>query len=145
MDQGPQSGGLHDSRRSALGWARVLLLLIIALAVVFTWLAIVGATGAFLDSLPGTAVLTLTAAVVWALMAAGIVHNGRRMRRIAGIAAAINVVMPIVGLWVAMPLDQWSPWRSGGVAYWYIPTIVAAVTLWWLFHSSPARLAQQNG
>lgn len=145
MDQGSQSGGLHDSRRSALGWARVLLFIIIAFAAAFVWLGIVGATSAFLNSLPGTAVLTLVAAVVWSLMAAGIVHNGRRMRRIAWAAAAVNVIMPIIDLWAAMPLDTWSSWRSGGVAYWYVPTLVAAVTLWWLYHSSPARLAQQNG
>lgn len=145
MDQGSQSGGLQDSRRSAIGWARVLLLVIAAFAVAFLWLGIVGATSAFLNELPGTAVLTLVAAIVWALLAAGLLHNGRRMRRIAWACAAVNVIMPLVDLWADLPLYSWSPWRDGGVAFWYVPTLLAAVSLWWLHHSSPARLAQQNG
>ncbi|MBM9433245.1 hypothetical protein [Flaviflexus equikiangi] len=145
MEQHSQSGGLQDSRRSALGWARVLLLLIGGLAAVFLWLAIVGATSAFLDSRPGTALLTLSAAIVWVLMAVGLLHNGRRMRRIAWAGAGLNVLMPVIGFFAELPLYTWSPWREGGVAYWYVPTVLALVSMWWLHHSSPARLAQHNG
>lgn len=145
MEQDPEQGGLQDQRRSAHGLARVLLLTIAGFAVAFIWLGIVGATSAFMSSAPGTALLTLLAAAVWVLMAAGLLHNGHRMRRIAAATALTNVVTPLIGLAVELPLYNWSPWRHGGIAFWYVPTLLAAVALWWLYHSSPARLAQSNG
>lgn len=145
MEHDPQQGGLQDRRRSAHGSARVLLFVIVGFAIAFLWLGIVGATSAFISSLPGTALLTLLAAAVWMLMAVGLLHNGHRMRRIAWAAALINLVLPLIGFFADMPLYHWSPWRDGGVAFWYVPTALVAVSLWWLYYSSPARLAQRNG
>lgn len=145
MDKGSQSHGLSDSRRSAHGSARILLFIILIFTIIFAWLAIVGATSAFMNTLPGTALLTLLAGATWVAMTAGLFHNGRRMRRVAWGTAIANVVMPIIGLFAELPLDGWSPWRDGGIAFWYVPTALAVATLVWLYHSSPARLAQRNG
>ncbi|MEZ7897733.1 MAG: hypothetical protein QMB98_02835 [Flaviflexus sp.] len=145
MEKNSPSHELSDSRRTAHGTARLLLLFIAAASLVFAWLGVVGATTAFMEDRPGTAVLTLIAAITWIAMSAGLLHNGRRMRRVAWISALINVVMPLIGIFVSLPLDKWSPWRDGGLAYWYVPTVLAVVAMVWLYNSSPARLAQQNG
>ena len=137
---------LADTRRTAYGWPRVLLLLIAASALVFVWLGIAGATSAFMNSHPVLGLVTTCAALIWVGMASGLLHNGRRMRRIAWASAIINLVMPIVALIVdSFPVDRWSPWYSGGASYWYVPTVAAFVSIIWLFYSSPARLAQHNG
>lgn len=145
MEQDPQQGGLQDRRRSAHGSARVLLFIIGGFAIASLWLGIVGATSLFMSSLPGTALFTLLAAIVWAIMAIGLLHNGQKMRKIAWATALINLAMPLIGLFADLPLYTWSPWRDGGIAFWYVPTILAAVSMWWLYYSSPARLAQRNG
>lgn len=145
MEQDSSSHELSDSRRTARGSARLLIFLIAGLTLVFSWLGVVGATSAFMNDRPATAALTLVAAIVWIGMSAGLLHNGRRMRRVAWAGAIINLTLPIIGIFVNLPLDMWSPWRDGGLAYWYVPTIVTVMAIIWLYTSSPARLAQQNG
>lgn len=138
--------GLADSRRSAHGWARLLLVLVVIAAAVFAWMAVVGSTTMFQSERLATAVISVIAAAAWVAMAAGLIHNGRKMRRVAIGTATANTVMPFVTLAVSdFPIDKWSPWHDGGVSYWYVPTVLAALSIAWLYHSSPARLARRNG
>lgn len=137
---------LRDDRRTAHGWPRALLILIAIFAGVFTWIAIVSATGDVMDHHPGRAALTVLAALVWVAMAVGLLHNGRRMRRIAWATAAVNLLADLITfVWTTFPVDVWSPWYRGGANYLYVPALLAMAALAWLYHSSPARLAQDNG
>ena len=138
--------GLADSRRSAYGWSRVLVVLVVVAALVFGWMAVVGSTTMFQADRVASAVISVIAAISWVAMAAGLIHNGRKMRRVALATAIVNTVMPLVALAIPnFPVDRWSPWHDAGVSYWYVPTVLAALSIAWLYHSSPARLARRNG
>jgi len=138
--------GPVDERRTATGWPRIFIFAVAVYAGIFVWRSIVAGTQDALEGLGLTAALTWLSALVWIAGAAGLVHNGKKMRWVALFAMSLNVVMPLLGLAVSdFPVDRVSPWFDGGATYFYVPTVLAVGAVAWLFHSAPSRLAQQNG
>ncbi|MDO4888374.1 MAG: hypothetical protein Q3979_06685 [Actinomycetaceae bacterium] len=137
---------LRDERQSARGWPRILFVVLACLACIFLWRGIIASTDAFLHGFVAEGFLTLTAAVTWTMGAVGIVHNGRRMRRIAYLAWMLNVLAPFVALAVSSwQLDRVNPWYHGGATYFFLPTVGAVAALVWLAWSDPSKIATRNG
>lgn len=131
----------QDPRPPALGAARVLM----AALVVFALYALVASSLTLAHALrPGT-VLNVLTAVVWGVIAVGVIHNGRRMRA----AAAIGLFFQALGLVVSAAAETaqaqwilgWNLWRGAGESYWWIPAVLLVITVWWMVISDPRRLA----
>lgn len=141
-----QSVGLPDERQSTHGWPFVFLVVLSLAALLFAWRGIVASTAQFTDGKYTTGIVTLGAVLAWLGGAAGLVHNGRRMRMVAWTAWTMNLVGPFYAL---ISDDVWvshaSPWFAGGETYFYLPTAGAVLALLWLAWSSPARIATRNG
>jgi hypothetical protein len=137
---------LPDDRTTAHGWPRILLFLLAAGALIFSWRGVVASTVAFGDGDVSEAGLTLVSDLCWIAGAVGIIHNGRRMRRLAWATWVINAVMPFVALVVGnVALDRVSPWFDAGATYFYLPVLGAVAAIAWLAWSSPSQIATRNG
>jgi len=90
--------------------------------------------------------LTLLAAVSWVAGAAGVLHNGRRMRRLALVSWTLNLLAPIAALvFASWDLNRVNPWFHGGQTYYFLPTAGALAALVWLMWSAPSKIATRNG
>lgn len=131
---------IHDDRRKATGWPRILFLGLLLAAVIFLWRAIIAATDSLSRGDGVEMIGTLVAAAAWTLGAIGALHNGRRMRWVAGACWIINIVLPFVGVGFPDLFDPVNPWYRGGATYFYLPTLGAILALVWLMWSRPANL-----
>ena len=137
---------LPDDRTSTHGWPWVLLCLLALGAVIFTWRGIVASTQEFTEGNIAAAIVTLVADVCWLAGAAGVLHNGRKMRIVATTAWMINAIAPLVALVLTRPeVLPVNPWYQGGATYFYLPTIGALASIIWLVWSSPSQIANRNG
>ena len=137
---------LHDGRQTATGWPRVIFVLLAVGSAIFLWRGIVASTDDFLGGHGARGSLTLLSAAAWAAGAIGVVHNGRRMRRVATACWAANLCAPFAALTPFGDfLDRVSPWHDAGSTYFYLPTVGALAALAWLAWSMPAKIATRNG
>ena len=140
------AGQLRDERTAAMGWPRALFGVLAVGAVIFLWRGIVASTDAFLDHRVPEGLLTLLAAVSWVAGAAGGLHNGRRMRRLALVSWTLNLLAPIAALvFASWDLNRVNPWFHGGQTYYFLPTAGALAALVWLMWSAPSKIATRNG
>ena len=140
------AGQLRDERTAAMGWPRALFGVLAVGAVIFLWRGIVASTDAFLDHRVPEGLLTLLAAVSWVAGAAGVLHNGRRMRRLALVSWTLNLLAPIAALvFASWDLNRVNPWVHGGQTYYFLPTAGALAALVWLMWSAPSKIATRNG
>ncbi|MFT0847979.1 hypothetical protein VR010_09505 [Actinomycetaceae bacterium L2_0104] len=137
---------IRDDRSSTHGWPRILLWALALGAAIFTWRGIVASTQAFVDGDVSAAVITLISDLCWIAGSVGIIHNGRKMRRLAGVTWTINAVVPLIALFVhAESLVPVSPWYQAGSTYFFLPTLGAVAALVWLVWSAPSQIATRNG
>ena len=140
------AGQLRDERTAAMGWPRALFGVLAVGAVIFLWRGIVASTDAFLDHRVPEGLLTLLAAVSWVAGAPGVLHNGRRMRRLALVSWTLNLLAPIAALvFASWELNRVNPWFHGGQTYYFLPTAGALAALVWLMWSAPSKIATRNG
>ncbi|MDO5025630.1 MAG: hypothetical protein Q4E03_03830 [Trueperella sp.] len=136
---------LADTRPRTFGWPAVFIGVLCVAAVFFALRGIISAAIDFTAGEPLAATGTILSALAWVCGGVGLAHNGRRMRRVAWSAWALNTVVPILTLAFQSDwLNSASPWFSGGSTYFYLPTVGAALALGWLFWSQPARVAARN-
>lgn len=137
---------LRDNRSRATGWPRLGMVILVGLAGVLIWRSIIASTTAFLDDRPLTGVLTLVPPLLWTAGTAGVLHNGRRMRKIAWGAWVLSLVGMLVGA-IAQP-DSFvhvNPWFHGGSTYYFLTTVGALWATGWLWWSEPSRQSARNG
>ncbi|MCM3662125.1 hypothetical protein M3148_14165 [Georgenia satyanarayanai] len=88
------------------------------------------------------------AAVVYVLAAVALAHNGRRMRRLAWTAVTIELlgVLAVGVLSVAQPdlFPRDTVWSHFGGGYGYVPLVLPVLGLFWLWRSSPGRVARAS-
>ncbi|WP_124039570.1 hypothetical protein [Neoactinobaculum massilliense] len=135
---------IKDTRHRATGWPAVFIGLLLVGAVVVVWRTVIGASDAFVARHPAQAAVAILAAAIWMLAAIGTLHNGRRMRRVAGVSWALNVVMPVVGTILPDAFIAVNPWYQAGSSYFYLTTVGALLALGWLFYSRPAHIANRS-
>lgn len=92
--------------------------------------------------------LSALAAVVYVLAAVALAHNGRRMRRLAWTAVTFELV-GVVGVGILsvvqpglFPRD--TVWSHFGSGYGYVPLVLPVLGLFWLWRSSPGRVARAS-
>jgi hypothetical protein len=137
---------LHDERQTASGWPRVIFVLLAVGAGIFLWRGIVASTDDFLRGWGGRASVTLLSAAAWVTGTVGVVHNGRKMRRLATMCWVLNLCAPFASLTAfGEHIDRVSPWHDVGSTYFYLPTAGALTALAWLAWSMPAKIATRNG
>lgn len=137
---------LPDDRTSTHGLPWVLLCVLALGAVVFTWRGIIASTAEFVEGDIAAGVMTLIADVCWLAGAIGLIHNGRKMRKVAAVTWTINVIAPFLALAMSRPeIVDVSPWYGAGSTYFFLPTIGAVAALVWLVWSSPSQIATRNG
>ena len=137
---------IRDTRASTHGWPRILLVALAVGAAIFTWRGIVASTTAFQQGEMTAALNTLLAGLIWVAGSVGIIHNGLRMRRLAGVSWTINVVAPLLALFfdtqVLLPVN---PWYHAGATYFFLPLAGAVAAVIWLIWSAPSQIATRNG
>lgn len=90
--------------------------------------------------------LSALAALVYVVATVALAHNGTRMRRVAWVAVAIELVGVLaVGVWSFVSPESFpeaTVWSHLGQGYGYIPAVLPVLGLWWLWRSDPARVAR---
>lgn len=137
---------IRDTRASTHGWPRILLMALAVGAVIFTWRGIVASTAAFQQGEIAAALTTLLADLIWVAGTVGIIHNGLRMRRFAGVSWMINVVAPLAAFVLnSDALLPVNPWYGAGSTYFFLPLVGAVAAVIWLIWSAPSQIATRNG
>ncbi len=137
---------IRDTRASTHGWPRILLMALAVGAVNFTWRGIVASTAAFQQGEIAAALTTLLADLIWVAGSVGIIHNGLRMRRFAGVSWMINVVAPLAAFVLnSDALLPVNPWYGAGSTYFFLPLVGAVAAVIWLIWSAPSQIATRNG
>ncbi len=92
--------------------------------------------------------LSAFAAVVYVLAAVGLAHNGRRMRRLAWTAVTIELVGVLVVGALSLLAPELFPrdtvWSRFGSGYGFVPLVLPVLGLFWLWRSSPGRVARAS-
>ena len=137
---------IRDTRASTHGWPRILLMALAVGAAIFTWRGIIASTMAFQQGEIAAALTTLLADLVWVARSVGIIHNGLKMRRLAGVSWTINVVAPLAALFLETDaLLPVNPWYEAGSTYFFLPLAGAVAAVIWLIWSAPSQIATRNG
>lgn len=139
-----QSQVLSDTRSRAHGWPLAFMVLLGIAAVVFAWRGIISVTESVLTGDAVAAITTGLAVITWILGTVGIVHNGRRMRIVAYVCWILNLIGALIGALVGDAFAVASPWYGGGVTYYFLPTVAAALAIAWLYWSAPANVASRG-
>ena len=90
--------------------------------------------------------LSALAAAIYVVATIALAHNGTRMRRIAWVAVAVELLGVIaVGIFSFIRPESFpeaTVWSHFGQGYGYIPAVLPILGLWWLWRSDPARIAR---
>lgn len=133
-----------DTRRPAYGLGRVLILVYGIFAVAATARATVQLLRDAGEA-PLAYGLSAVAGVVYVAATVALAHNGRRMRRIAWVAVAFELVgVAVVGTLSLTRPDLFpadTVWSRYGGGYGFVPAVLPVLGLVWLYVSSPARVA----
>lgn len=132
---------IADSRRRAFGTARALILAFGLFGLVRAAQSVVHV----IREAPAVALgswLSLLAAVVYLVAAVALAHNGRRMRRVAWAAIAVELIGVIAGGTLALfEADREATmWSGFGSSSWYVPLVLPILGLAWLWRSAPVRI-----
>ncbi|MDP9800184.1 hypothetical protein J2S49_000260 [Arcanobacterium wilhelmae] len=144
MNKAPGSPQLTDTRTRSWGWPIALMILLAVASTIFAWRAVLAATAQFVAGDVGGAVTTLLAAIAWVLGTAGLIHNGRKMRRIAWVSWSLNVLGSLIGVVAPAAFSAVNPWQMAGKEYFFLPAIGTIFALGWLAWSDPARVAARG-
>lgn len=139
-DFSPPVQGVKDDRTQSYGVvARSLMVALVAFsatAVIREFIELPG-----FDTVGyGWALVSLIDSLVWILITAAVIHNGKRMRILGWLCLLAQLVTMIVlavighgdqGLLSAHLLTKW------GASYYFIPLILTVLSLAWLAWSSP--------
>lgn len=136
-----------DTRGRAYGAGRILVLVYGVLA-----LAAVGRSSIQLatkaDEAPLAYLLSAFAAAVYLVATIALAHNGVKMRRVAWVAVMIEAVGVLtVGTWTRLQPEDFpdeTVWGNFGQDYGFVPAVLPFLGMWWLWRSSPARLARRE-
>lgn len=100
-----------------------------------------------LDEAPLAYSLSLVAALVYVVATVALAHNGVRMRRIAWVAVAVELIGVLtVGIWSYLRPEDFpeaTVWSHLGQGYGYVPLVLPFLGIAWLLRSDPARIARQ--
>lgn len=135
---------VEDTRRPAYGPGRVLIF-------VYGLFAVSAAARASVQLIRDAAAaplaysLSALSALVYIVATVAMAHNGRRMRRLAW----ATVTFELVGVLTVGTLSLTHPelfahasvWSGFGVGYGYVPALLPVLGLFWMWRSSPARIA----
>ncbi|HLS48595.1 MAG TPA: hypothetical protein VK024_01250 [Actinomycetaceae bacterium] len=92
--------------------------------------------------------LSALAALVYVVATIGLAHNGRRMRRVASAAVIFELIGVLVVGTLSLIEPEWFPrhtvWSAYGIDYAFIPLVLPIFGLFWLWRSSPARIARRG-
>lgn len=140
----PVTPASSDPRPLALGVARLLMAADAALAVWVLW----DAARRLIVAVTAPGLVDFGIGVAWALVAAGIIHNGHRMRRVAwaGLIAQALACLAVVGFAVAgsAAASACLAWDRLGAHFLWIPPLLLAGTVLWMIKSDPRRLAARS-
>src|SRR5699024_1370680 len=138
------SGEVEDTRRPAYGPGRVLIFIYGIFALSATARASVQLIRDAAEA-PVAYSLSALSAVVYIVATIAIAHNGRRMRRLAWVTVTFELVgvLPVGVLCLTHPglFAHPSVWSGFGVGYGYVPAVLPVLGLFWMWRSSPARIA----
>lgn len=134
-----------DTRRPAYGAGRVL----IAVYGVFA-LAATARAGVQLvrnaSEAPLAYGLSALAAVVYVVATVALAHNGRRLRVLAWVAVAVELVGVLTVGALSLVHPEYFPretvWSVFGHGYGFVPLVLPFLGLAWLWWSSPRRLSR---
>ena len=139
-----EDGQVEDTRRPAYGPGRVLIFIYGVFAVSATARASVQLIRDTSEA-PVAYSLSALSAVVYIVATVAMAHNGRRMRRLAWAAVLFELVGVItVGtLSLTHPelFQHASVWSRFGAGYGWVPAVLPVLGLFWMWRSSPARIA----
>lgn len=144
IDRSGTDDVIEDTRRPAYGAGRALIAVYGVLAIAAT------ARGSYqllakAHEAPLAYSLSAFAAIVYLIATIALAHNGRRMRMVAWVAVATELVgVLFVGLLSfthAEIFQHDSVWSGFGKGYGYVPLVLPLLGIWWLYRSSPARLS----
>lgn len=125
-----------DRRPVSWGLARVIMLLLVLMTAL-----ILGREFFLFHSTSDIfySLLNFGAASVWIIITAGVIHNGRRMRRLAILSLLVEIVLVSTVPFLSERLTETHLLDNYGGAYFYLPTLMLIVTAIWLVWSSPFR------
>lgn len=139
-----EDGQVEDTRRPAYGPGRVLIFVYGVFAVSATARASVQLIRDA-SAAPVAYSLSALSALVYIVATVAMAHNGRRMRRIAWVAVTFELVGVItVGLLSLTHPELFqhaSVWSKFGAGYGYVPAVLPILGMFWMWRSSPARIA----
>lgn len=144
-DQPTTSVESRDTRPPALGLGRLVMVLYWGFGILTTSVAIYDIY-MHRDVPRGAQILALIAGAIYVLAAAGITHNGRRMRMLGWAAVIICAAGPlIVGLaGIGLPelAHVRSAWADFGRDFFYAPLAIALSGIIWMWRSNPRRIVE---
>ncbi len=144
MSQQSETTGAEDTRRPAYGAGRVLIFVYGIFAISATARAAVQLIRDAAEA-PLAYTLSAVAAVVYLGATVAMAHNGRRMRRVAWVTVSFELagVLAVGTLSLIRPdlFPHASVWSHFGAGYGYVPAVLPLLGLFWMWRSSPARIA----
>lgn len=139
------SGQVEDTRRPAYGPGRVLIFVYGVFAISATARASVQLIRNPAEA-PLAYSLSALSALVYIAATVAMAHNGRRMRRVAWVTVTFELVgvitVGILSLTHPELFQHDSVWSRFGSGYGYVPAVLPVLGLFWMWRSSPARIAQ---
>lgn len=139
------SGQVEDNRRPAYGPGRVLIFVYGVFAISATARASVQLIRNPAEA-PLAYSLSALSALVYIAATVAMAHNGRRMRRVAWATVTFELVgvitVGILSLTHPELFQHDSVWSRFGSGYGYVPAVLPVLGLFWMWRSSPARIAQ---
>ncbi|AOZ72785.1 hypothetical protein BK816_05325 [Boudabousia tangfeifanii] len=134
-----------DRRRPSYGLARIVYALLVVFAL-FSTVEVFSQSYNF--GFNKQTLLATIAFIDYWLIAIGLIHNGRRMRKIALVAILLSW-FALLGLglfaWVNGNANGLSLtiWESFGAKWGYLPLLFAAFVSFWWYFSSPNRIVER--
>ena len=139
-----EDGQVEDTRRPAYGPGRVLIFVYGVFAVSATARASVQLIRDASEA-PVAYSLSAVSALVYIVATVAMAHNGRRMRRLAWGAVTFELVgvitVGILSLTHPELFQHASVWSQFGSGYGYVPAVLPVLGVFWMWRSSPARIA----
>ena len=139
-----QDGQVEDTRRPAYGPGRVLIFVYGVFAVSATARASVQLIRDASEA-PVAYSLSAVSALVYIVATVAMAHNGRRMRRLAWGAVTFELIgvitVGILSLTHPEMFQHASVWSKFGSGYGYVPAVLPILGVFWMWRSSPARIA----
>ncbi len=140
----PVNDSVQDDRHPSFGLGRIVMAAFWAFGI---WTSAIGITD--LLTRQGhwvTSILTLCAGVVYLMAAAGLTHNGRRMRILGWACIATSSVAPLI-MWITAPLlpdmaEGRSVWANWGADFFFLPLVISLIGLIWMWLSNPRRIVE---